>query len=232
MCGVHLQKWRKAVFTGFQATCIKNAFYSGFCGFLAIWAIIKLRAVWDRGVFQTSLPIPCLYPPFCGSKWGIWKSWTTYTWLGNRWLIPAMSLWKQMLEEATHRVLNKFTSLYSCSEKKKKIQSYSRHFLKTSGLFIKLVQIPSHSIHFEIKRCQNVQAEVSAKDLGPGCSVGCSQAAWCPKGFDAKGHIADDGSSQLAPDSGAGLCHSLSSRRSWMASWVPSEMQTKSQAGQ
>lgn len=169
-------------------------------------------------------PHPMLLPSF------LWKQMGDLEVMGDihlAWKPVAYSSYVSMetdVGRATHRVLNKFTSLYSCSEKKTKIQSYSRHFLKTSGLFIKLVQIPSHSIHFEIKRHQNIQAEVSAKDLGPGCSVGCTQAAWCPKGFDAEGHIADDGSSQLAPDRGTGLCHSLSSMWSWMAGWVPSEM--------
>lgn len=60
-----------------QVAYIENSRHSGFCGFLAIWAVIKLRAVWNREVFQTSLHVPCFYHPFCRSKPGLSKSQTT-----------------------------------------------------------------------------------------------------------------------------------------------------------
>ena len=40
-CDVHLQKWQQAVHTGCQAARFKNRLRSGFCGFLAIWAVTK-----------------------------------------------------------------------------------------------------------------------------------------------------------------------------------------------
>lgn len=109
VCGVHLQKWRKAISTGCQATCIKNSLHSEFCGFLAIWAAIKFRANWDRGVSQTSLHIPYFYHPFLWKQMGDLEV-MDCTWLWNSWLIPVTFLWKQILEEAIHRVLNKFNS--------------------------------------------------------------------------------------------------------------------------
>ena len=57
-----------------QAAYLENSQHSGFCGFLAIWAVFKARAIWNRGVFQTSLHVPCFYHPFCGSKPGLSKS--------------------------------------------------------------------------------------------------------------------------------------------------------------
>lgn len=81
--------------------------HSEFCGFLAIWAAIKFRTNWDRGVSQTSLRIPCFYHPFLCKQMGDLEV-TDCIWLWNSWLIPVMFLWKQILEEEIHRVLNKF----------------------------------------------------------------------------------------------------------------------------
>lgn len=55
----------------------RNSLQSGVRGSLAIWAVTKLRAVWDRGVFQTSSTFHAFTVRFFGSKWRIWKLWST-----------------------------------------------------------------------------------------------------------------------------------------------------------
>ena len=52
------------------------------------------------------------------------------------------------------RVLNNFNSsafLYSCAEKKEN-PILKQTLLETSGIFIKLVQAPSPTVHFEIRK--------------------------------------------------------------------------------
>lgn len=101
--------------------------------------------------------------------------------------------WKRQI----HGVLNNFNSYLlppSTVALQKKIQSQSTYFLETSGILIKLVQVPSHTPHFEIKRYQNGQGEGSAKDQSPLCSVDGSQVPWWSRAlmqrvtFQAMGH--------------------------------------------
>lgn len=54
---------RRGLSTGCQAAHFKDSLHSRFCGFLAIQAGTKLRAVWDR-VLSNFPPHPILLPSF------------------------------------------------------------------------------------------------------------------------------------------------------------------------
>lgn len=87
----------------------KSPRHSGFCGFLDIWSVIKWRAVWERGIFQTSLYVPYFDQPFLWKPVGGLEV-KDYIWLWNWWLIPLVSM--ETDERGKYIVLNKFNSYF------------------------------------------------------------------------------------------------------------------------